>query len=343
MGEPCPDAPVGCVTSGQPPPPVERRPLQVYKSNRFVGARYDWTAMQHRVVLMLIAQLDGGAEDFGEQEVPVRELLDRADLAGNSSHERIKQAAEGLLKQTIEVPDPEGDGVEVFNVMSKIRVNGGRVTARFNPDMRPLLLQLKRRYTRYVLENALRFQSPYSIRLYEMAMQYADLGHRTITVEDLRRVLVLEDKYPRFVDFRRRVLDQAVGEIGEHTDHLVSYDVIRDGRTPHAVRFYIREKKPVEARAKRVTAKRGDAGEERPERRPYQPPRRPAEGEGPEHAAFRSWWKQRTKWERAELEAAALERLDPFVRARVEESPEGVVAKTSMRAALMEVWAESTV
>lgn len=309
---------------------VSRRHLTVYKSNDLVNARYDWTAMQHRVVLMLVAQLDAETEDFGEQEVPVADLVERAGLSSKAYYERVAEAAESMVKQTIEVPSGKR-GKTIYNLLSHIRVEEGRVFARFNPDMRPLLLQLKRRYTRYVLENALRFQSPYSVRLYEMAMQFADLGHRTILIADLRRMLVLEDKYPRFADFRRRVLDQAMTEINEHSDHLVSFDIERKGQKAHAIKLYVREKQRVEAQTVLESASTPPL---------FHPPPRPDVGrEAPEHAAFRSWWKARSDSERAELEAEAKDQIDAATRRVIGDDWSGTMGSRTLRVALQDLWA----
>lgn len=320
---------------------ASRRPLTVYKSNDLVNARYDWTAMQHRVVLMLISQLDGEAEDFGEQEVPVADLVELGGQSSNAYGGLVAEAADALLGQTITIPSERPSrrgkrGKTTYNLFSRMRVEEGRVFARFNLDMRPLLLQLKKRYTRYVLENALRFQSPYSVRLYEMAMQFSDLGHRTILVEDLRYMLMLEDKYPRFADFRRRVLDQATSEINEKTDLVVSFDVERKGQTPHAIKLYIRWKERVEARL----VPKAKVGEQAALFHP--PPRPPGEREAPEHAAFRSWWKARSDKERAELEAAAKESIDADTRRVIGDDWSGTMASRTLRGALQELWMERT-
>lgn len=216
----------------------------VVKSNDLVNARYDWTALQHRLILMMIAELDptGEDDDFGVQTVHVADLLEQAQLVGNSHYERAVEAAQVLLDQKVYVRLPDGRW-RGYNLLSYVEPGPGWVKARFNQDMRPFLLQLKQRFTRYRLRHALRFQSPYSTRIFELCMQFADIGYRTVGVEELRELLVLEDKYPRFYDFKRRVLEQARREINRDTHIRIAFEMVKDGRQVVAVRFTIRPAK----------------------------------------------------------------------------------------------------
>ena len=303
----------------------------VVKSNDLINARYDWTALQQRMILLMIAQLSAGDEDFGVQRIDIADLVDRSGLSSNAYYERAAEAAEVLLDQKIFVRTDAGRW-RGYNLLSFVEPHPGHINARFNPDMRPFLLQLKRRFTRYILGHVLRFQSPYSVRIYEMAMQFQDIGHRTLPLDDLRETLDVATKYPRFYDFKRRILDQAVKEIARHTDHVVTYDVVKDGRTPTAVTLHIRKKADGESAPGEQTALNLSSG---PPTEPYAG----VPGDTPDDRAFRSWWRARSDGERAEHEADARARLDPYSR---KADPNSVVYRTTFREALLAVWRDQT-
>ena len=303
----------------------------VVKSNDLINARYDWTALQQRMILLMIAQLEPSDEDFGTQRIDIADLVDRSGLSGKAYYERAAEAAEVLLDQKIFVRTDAGRW-RGYNLLSFVEPHPGHINARFNPDMRPFLLQLKRRFTRYILGHVLRFQSPYSVRIYEMAMQFQDIGHRTLPLDDLRETLDVATKYPRFYDFKRRILDQAVKEIARHTDHVVTYDVVKDGRTPTAVVLHIRKKADGEATPGEQTALNLSSG----------PPADSYAGvpdDTPDDRAFRSWWRARTDADRAAVEADARGRLDPYSR---KADPSSIVYRASFRQALLAVWRERT-
>lgn len=302
----------------------------VVKSNDLINARYDWTVLQQRMILLMIAQLDLDDEDFGTQRIDIADLVERSGLSSKAYYERAAEAAHVLLDQKIYVRNESG-GWRGYNLLSFVEPHPGHIRARFNPDMRPFLLQLRQRFTRYMLGHVLRFQSPYSVRIYEMAMQFQDIGHRTLPLDDLREVLDVAAKYPRFYDFKRRILDQAVREIARYTDHVVTYDVIKKGRTPTAVRLHVRAKAAADLAPNPSSEPDGQG------RLDFAPA--PTTGDTPDDRAFRSWWRTRSDADRAAAEADALDRLDPFVRKL---SPDSNAYRFSLREALLDVWRAHT-
>lgn len=76
---------------------------------------------------------------------------------------------------------------------------------RFGGDILPYLTGLQREFTRYALSDVAKMTSAYGIRLYELLVQWPE-GHREVALDDLRRWLQLEDRYPSIKDLKRRVL-----------------------------------------------------------------------------------------------------------------------------------------
>ena len=61
-----------------------------------------------------------------------------------------------------------------------------------------------------------KFKSFYSQRLYELLRLWSRTGQTIIkefSVENLRFILAVEDKYPEYKNFKQRVLNQAIKEI----------------------------------------------------------------------------------------------------------------------------------
>ena len=69
-------------------------------------------------------------------------------------------------------------------------------------------------------------------------MQYQQVGRRTVTVGDLRRMLDIDpEKYSLWADFERRVLGAAVKEINEKTDLKCRYKKVKQGRNITEIEF----------------------------------------------------------------------------------------------------------
>jgi len=217
---------------------------RVVKHNDLVKARSNLSKIEHRVIAMLIAQLDRDDESFDLQRIHIRDIIEKSGSSSQDLYSRGKEICQRLLNQQIHIQTEEDDGQRVYegyNALDKIRYaeGDGYIEARFNDSMKPFLLELKRRFTIYQLEAFMQLASRYSMRVYELLKMREDLRWLRMRVEDLRKLLSCEDKYSRFGDFRRRVIERAQSEINETTDISFTYKVEREGQSPVRVNFMI--------------------------------------------------------------------------------------------------------
>lgn len=227
----------------------------VVKSNDLVQARLDWTTIEHRITLAMIAQLRKDDSEFEYQYVRIKDVIELSGSKSNDLYSRAEEICEKLLDQKIQLREEIEEGrrkYRGYNLMSACGyVEGsGTIQAKFNPDMRPFLLELKRRFTMYRLQFVMRLSTPYAIRLYEIAKMRQDLRYVRMTIQELREMLSVEHKYSRFTDLKKHVLEPARKEIKEKCDVYLTYRVERDGRTPVAINFMIHPNKDVEPTVK---------------------------------------------------------------------------------------------
>ena len=66
--------------------------------------------------------------------------------------------------------------------------------------------------------------STYAIRFYELMMQYRSTGKREISLEDIRWMFQLQNKYPVWADLKRWVIDQATKEINQYSPYKLTIE-----------------------------------------------------------------------------------------------------------------------
>jgi plasmid replication initiation protein len=214
--------------------------LTVVKSNKVVEASYMLSLAEQRVLLCCIAKIDSMAvltEDY-RFEVTVLEF---ANLIGidnlSNTYRDLKTASEKLYERSVIIDDPEPDNPKIIKrktrwISSIDYLPGeGKVVLCFAVDIIPYLSQLSREFTQYKLTHVTRFESVYSIRLYELLAQWISVGEREIEVEWFKRQFQVEDKYSRVVDLKKRVIDPAVKEINDHSNFWVTFEQRKRGRT----------------------------------------------------------------------------------------------------------------
>jgi plasmid replication initiation protein len=105
-------------------------------------------------------------------------------------------------------------------------------------------------FTSYLLEQTASMDSIYSVRLYELLVQWVAAKNTPLfELEKFRDQLGIEaHEYKRMGNFKLRVLDLAVKEINEKSDIKVSYSQVKKGRTITGFKFKILAKdKPKKA------------------------------------------------------------------------------------------------
>lgn len=217
----------------------------VVKSNQLIKAKTPFTKLEHRVVAALIAQLEKGQEAFSTQTVSLKDITDLSGVNSTELYRNASSLCDSLAQKSIGVQEEGKDGgrryraIPIFNECAYVE-RKGVIEAEFNNKMGDHLLELTGRYTMYGLPFFLRLSSRYSMRIYEMLKMREGLKELKISVEELREVLGLEDKYQQFSTMKHHVIEKSRAAISDRTDISFTYEVKREGQTPVRVFFYIR-------------------------------------------------------------------------------------------------------
>lgn len=101
-------------------------------------------------------------------------------------------------------------------------------------------------FTQYLLEQTADMKSAYSVRLYELMVQWKTVKKTPLfELQLFREQLGVErSEYNRIYDFKKYVLDLAVNEINEKSDLEVAYTQQKKGRKIVGFSFTIKQKKP---------------------------------------------------------------------------------------------------
>jgi len=217
----------------------------VVKSNILVEASYKLTAQEQWVILTLTSKIRPDDEDFKDYSVSVKEFAEMAGIRHKGEYEDVKDITKKLVGRVFTIYEPSGPLQLAWISSAKYHEGKGTVTLRFDPGLKPYLLQLKERFTKYSLHLALRLKSSFSIRIYELLKQYEKLGERAFLIEELKEKLgILEDQYKLYGHFKAKVLKVAQDELAEKTDISFEYEEIKVGRGVGKIRFIIKSQVP---------------------------------------------------------------------------------------------------
>lgn len=205
--------------------------LVVVKDNKIIEASYTLSLSEQRVLLACISQIDSKSslQPDNKFHVVASEIVDLMGLDRSNAYRDMKSAVEKLYNRSIKI---DGEDSEMRWIYRKEYVkNEGKITLYFSPEIIPYLSQLSEKFTAYKLKYVAQFKSSYSIRLYEILVQWASTGEREVKVDWLREIFQVEDKYKTIKDFKKYIIDPSVADINDHSNIWVKYGQRKSGRT----------------------------------------------------------------------------------------------------------------
>lgn len=206
---------------------------KVTQSNKLIEASHTLTLNEKRLVLCAASLLDSRRPPPKDGYLTIRAdtFAEVFGLDVKHAYEALNEAATRLFKRDIRRYS-EGKVIErmrwVFHV--KYKEGLGCVELGFSPTVLPHLTMLNREFTSYQLKQIGSLSSFYSVRLYELMSQFIKLGERECSLEHLRQMLDLGEKYQNIKDLRKRVLDPALVEINNSTELTIVAEPLRAGR-----------------------------------------------------------------------------------------------------------------
>jgi plasmid replication initiation protein len=201
-------------------------------ANEFISAQYKLTLLEFKAFLAITTVYDQkNAKDF--YNILKFEFKDLAKSIGLNRETGYTKKLEKILTQLSDAKmriqkrfdeDEEKEQWIVGHFLSSIEAMGdGTIELVFDPKLIKYFTGLTERYTYLEIQTLLTFSSIYSIRIFNLLKQYK-LKKKTYSVEKLKEMLLITDKYKNFSDFKRYVIEPAIKDINVHSTMKVSYE-----------------------------------------------------------------------------------------------------------------------
>lgn len=239
----------------------DRNSQLIKQHNALTQAKYSLSATELDIFFALLSQIE-------EESSPAQAYtLDVAWLEGITGKKlnttQLRQSTEKLLRRIYTLPEEDGSYFQSALLSSARYVSKERkLILRVDPEMGKYLFNLKSNFTLYYLEYALRLNSKFSKRIYQMLSQFRSTGFFKTTIRRLKEQLELVDEdggeqYKKVSAFRKYVLDVAQKEL-QGTDINFTYTLVKQGRAYRMIEFRFSRNEDA-AQQKRPLAQGGKA------------------------------------------------------------------------------------
>jgi plasmid replication initiation protein len=215
----------------------------VIKANALIEGRKSFSLLEMKLLLSVISQIKREDKDFERYRVHIQDFKNLLNKQG-LTYNKIRNTAKTLKSKNIELETETGHHQTSYFTDIFTYKQQGYMDCYISPFLKPYLLQLKREFTVYDIRNIINCKSVHSIRIYQLLKQYETIGQRNIKLKDLKTILGLDsDQYPRWANFRTRILETARKELKKYSDIYFEYETKRQGHMIHKVIFTIKKQR----------------------------------------------------------------------------------------------------
>lgn len=205
-------------------------------------AKYNFSAYEKRILYRIIEKIQfelEGKELNSEfrisrnlfedvlMTIPASKFLKKGEQDKN--HAQVKKALKSLRNKTIEIED--STMWKVVGIIEKPKLEKGDSLAHFtiDKDIYEALLNFAKGYRKFELKTAFNFESPNTMRFYELFSNQKK--KQRYSIEWLKTRFGVEEKYiGRPADFIKYVVKPAKKELDKKSPYSFEYEKIRTGR-----------------------------------------------------------------------------------------------------------------
>ena len=196
----------------------------IVKDNSLIEFRGHLTEYEQKLMNWCAVQIAREDTDFEYCWITTQEagqiFSKHEDPVSNPVRVSVQQLSDiigGLYKNSILIRG-QGEEYERHSLILKdgYKSKEGAFRIKFSEQLKPYLLQLKRNFTKLDFVDMMGFRHAHTQRFYEMSMMQLKGGHTAqweIEIEELKLRLGLEDKYKRWDNFEKKVLQKSQDDL----------------------------------------------------------------------------------------------------------------------------------
>lgn len=217
------------------------------ESYMLTTASYDYNIYEKRLLVKITDLLQSTLKDFKKENYSKKNQIQKDlfndyqitintnDIDPNRNTKRVKEALISLAKKGFEYED---DKIWTYiNLLTepKIVKKSSEIKFRISEELASVFFNFNKGYRKFEYRTAMTLTKPNSVRFYQLFSEKDT--PITYSFEKIRKILGLGDKYDRFYDFKKHVLEPCKKELDTNAPYSFTYDLKKVKRKVVSITF----------------------------------------------------------------------------------------------------------
>jgi len=226
---------------------IENKSVQ---SNDLIRSVWSLDSVGLKIFEMAVSCIDTLSSDVSNNVVYLskKAIFNMFSAIDEDRYRRFQEHLKKLQKQVVIVKHFDTDKitqiVPIPTIQYGTKDDDDLIKFEFNVNIMPYLVELKKNYTSYQIDNIRNMSSRYSILMYKFIKMNSWKGNSVmVSVDEYRKYTDTIKDYSRFSDWEKRVLNDALIDLNHSmSDLIVAYEKIKSGRKINAIRLKWRDR-----------------------------------------------------------------------------------------------------
>lgn len=238
---------------------IKDYPTTIKVSNEILNNTFKLSLLEHKILILALAKVETNKQNnLITSEINIAELKNITGITGNSIYEQVKKSIINLSTFYYLKKEYDNNRFLIHGLFDNIKYNEGIIYFNFNNMYSSLIFDIEYNYTIIDLDIIMKFESVYSLKLYEILKTLK--RHNVITIKEMsineiklllgmvkvndkmreelnnnpsinKNILVEKyaDENPSWTSLKR-TFNKAIKEINKKSDINVIYEQIRTGK-----------------------------------------------------------------------------------------------------------------
>lgn len=232
----------------------EEKKKILMKNNELIKTRYSFSVIENRVFMLMLYKLQKAPNGEMICEIPRSEFKEITKKTNNHTVKGIIKILDSLLSKKIsfKIMNESGKGYEwnkhnlingfsyndetdIFKLICSERIYNLLISYfEIDKDENKIF----KGHTPINLKIYLSLENTMSQRMYELLRLWSKSKHEiTYKVDDIKELFMIEDKYDRYNDFKKKIIDPSVNSLNKSGAFKINYKENKTGRRVTSITF----------------------------------------------------------------------------------------------------------